>query len=96
MLPFDHIYPAYWFMAYWLNEPEVTIQFPFERATVGPRFRGEHALRRYPTGEERYNKLKVDVLHVSYVRLFVLLLLSLLSLNQGMMGPEEPLNTILI
>lgn len=30
-----------------------TIMFPYEKGPIGPRFRGEHALRRYPTGEER-------------------------------------------
>lgn len=30
-----------------------TIYFPYERGPISPRFRGEHALRRYPTGEER-------------------------------------------
>lgn len=30
-----------------------TIYYPFEKGPVSPRFRGEHALRRYPTGEER-------------------------------------------
>lgn len=32
---------------------KVTIQYPFERGELSPRFRGEHALRRYPNGEER-------------------------------------------
>ena len=27
--------------------------YPFEKGQVSPRFRGEHVLRRYPTGEER-------------------------------------------
>lgn len=27
--------------------------YPFEKGPLSPRFRGEHALRRYPTGEER-------------------------------------------
>jgi NADH-quinone oxidoreductase chain I len=49
----DHLYPGAWMGAYWMNEPEYTIQFPFERSTLSPLFRGEHALRRYPTGEER-------------------------------------------
>ncbi|KTW31156.1 NADH-ubiquinone oxidoreductase 23 kDa subunit, mitochondrial [Pneumocystis jirovecii RU7] len=30
-----------------------TLFYPFEKGPVSPRFRGEHALRRYPTGEER-------------------------------------------
>jgi NADH-quinone oxidoreductase subunit I len=31
----------------------ITVQFPEERAPQSPRFRGLHALRRYPNGEER-------------------------------------------
>src|SRR5215475_11692805 len=31
----------------------VTINYPFEKGPLSPRFRGEHALRRYPNGEER-------------------------------------------
>ncbi len=34
-------------------EPKVTINYPFEKGPLSPRFRGEHALRRYATGEER-------------------------------------------
>lgn len=34
------------------KEP-VTINYPFEKGPLSPRFRGEHALRRYPSGEER-------------------------------------------
>merc|ERR1712177_120327 len=30
-----------------------TINYPFEKGPLSPRFRGEHALRRYATGEER-------------------------------------------
>tara|TARA_B100000945_G_scaffold242740_1_gene198943 strand:+ start:728 stop:1213 length:486 start_codon:yes stop_codon:yes gene_type:complete len=30
-----------------------TINYPFEKGSISPRFRGEHALRRYPNGEER-------------------------------------------
>jgi NADH dehydrogenase (ubiquinone) Fe-S protein 8 len=30
-----------------------TINYPFEKGPISPRFRGEHALRRYPNGEER-------------------------------------------
>ena len=33
--------------------PKKTLNFPFERGALSPRFRGEHALRRYPSGEER-------------------------------------------
>jgi NADH-quinone oxidoreductase subunit I len=34
-------------------KPKATLNYPFEKGYVGPRFRGEHALRRYPNGEER-------------------------------------------
>jgi NADH-quinone oxidoreductase subunit I len=33
--------------------PKVTINYPFEKNPISPRFRGEHALRRYANGEER-------------------------------------------
>lgn len=33
--------------------PSFTINYPFEKGPISPRFRGEHALRRYPSGEER-------------------------------------------
>ena len=32
---------------------KVTINYPFEKAPLSPRFRGEHALRRYDDGTER-------------------------------------------
>ena len=32
---------------------KVTIRYPEERTPMSPRFRGLHALRRYPNGEER-------------------------------------------
>lgn len=32
---------------------KITIQFPEEKTPLSPRFRGIHALRRYPNGEER-------------------------------------------
>jgi len=31
----------------------VTINYPYEKGPLSPRFRGEHALRRYANGEER-------------------------------------------
>ena len=34
-------------------KPKATIDYPNERAPLSPRFKGEHALRRYPNGEER-------------------------------------------
>ncbi len=37
----------------YMFKPKVTINYPFEKGPLSPRFRGEHALRRYPNGEER-------------------------------------------
>ncbi len=34
-------------------KPKVTLNYPHEKGPLSPRFRGEHALRRYPNGEER-------------------------------------------
>lgn len=33
--------------------PKATIEYPYEKSKVSPRFKGEHALRRYANGEER-------------------------------------------
>ena len=37
----------------YMFKPRVTLNYPFEKGPISPRFRGEHALRRYPNGEER-------------------------------------------
>ena len=37
----------------YLFKKKVTINYPYEKGKLSPRFRGEHALRRYPNGEER-------------------------------------------
>ena len=37
----------------YMVRPKATVNYPFERNPQSPRFRGEHALRRYPNGEER-------------------------------------------
>ena len=34
-------------------KPKATINYPYEKGSFSPRYRGEHALRRYPNGEER-------------------------------------------
>ncbi len=36
-----------------LFKPKITVQYPEEKTPQSPRFRGLHALRRYPNGEER-------------------------------------------
>ena len=39
--------------SYIFTKPRVTLNYPFEKGPISPRFRGEHALRRYANGEER-------------------------------------------
>jgi NADH-quinone oxidoreductase subunit I len=38
---------------YFLFAPAITVQYPEEKTPMSHRFRGLHALRRYPNGEER-------------------------------------------
>ncbi|MBZ0324784.1 MAG: NADH-quinone oxidoreductase subunit NuoI, partial [Alphaproteobacteria bacterium] len=40
-------------LRYFFFKPAVTVNYPYEKGPLAPRFRGEHALRRYPNGEER-------------------------------------------
>src|SRR5208282_771841 len=37
----------------YMFKPKATLNYPHEKSPLSPRFRGEHALRRYPNGEER-------------------------------------------
>jgi NADH-quinone oxidoreductase subunit I len=37
----------------YLFKPKLTLNYPHEKNPISPRFHGEHALRRYPNGEER-------------------------------------------
>jgi len=37
----------------YLFRKKITVQYPEEKTPMSPRFRGLHALRRYPNGEER-------------------------------------------
>eukprot|EP01132_Coremiostelium_polycephalum_P002823 gene2823-3508_t len=46
------VFGLYTTMSYFFRK-KCTINYPFEKGPLSPRFRGEHALRRYPTGEER-------------------------------------------
>ena len=39
-----------WVVLEQMFKPPYTIMYPFEKGPLSPRFRGEHALRRYPTG----------------------------------------------
>ncbi|KAK7470362.1 ndufs8, ubiquinone oxidoreductase 23 kd subunit [Stygiomarasmius scandens] len=47
------IFRGMWIVIEQFFRPPYTIMYPFEKGPLSPRFRGEHALRRYPSGEER-------------------------------------------
>ena len=42
-----------WLTLVYMFKPKYTINYPYEKFPQSPRFRGLHALRRYPNGEER-------------------------------------------
>lgn len=42
-----------WLTFKYMFKKKVTINYPYEKSPLSTRFRGEHALRRYPNGEER-------------------------------------------
>ncbi|MGO1117614.1 NADH-quinone oxidoreductase subunit NuoI [Rhodovibrionaceae bacterium A322] len=42
-----------WLTLRYFFKPKVTLNYPHEKGPLSPRFRGEHALRRYASGEER-------------------------------------------
>ena len=46
-------WPPLFFGTWGAFEPDHVIHYPWEKGPLSPMFRGEHALRRYPTGEER-------------------------------------------
>jgi len=50
---FTEIVRGMWIVLEQFFRPPYTIMYPFEKGPLSPRFRGEHALRRYATGEER-------------------------------------------
>jgi len=85
--------------------PPYTIMYPFEKGPLSPRFRGEHALRRYPSGEERcIGRLSTSgtctgaltYLHkpANSVRLFVLHRLLQLRVNPAWMDRGRQLNMV--
>ena len=63
-------------------KPKKTINYPFEKGKISPRFRGELALRRYPNG-------KKDALLVNCVKPSVQLKLSQLNLLREKMEAEK-------
>ena len=42
-----------WLTLRYMFRAKATLNYPYEKGPISPRFRGEHALRRYPNGEER-------------------------------------------
>ena len=47
------VWTVFFFAGWAAFEPDHIIHYPWEKGPLSPIFRGEHALRRYPTGEER-------------------------------------------
>ena len=80
------------------HEP-ATLNYPFEKGPLSPRFRGEHALRRYPSGEERCIACKLceaicpaQVIFVSKVILinsYMLLILMSCTVVKNYMKPKR-------
>ena len=66
-----------------------TVNYPFEKGAISPRMRGEHALRRYPNGEERCIACKLCEAVCPHKRL-----LSILAKDP--MEAEKPQDMILI
>src|SRR5688572_32775397 len=44
---------AHWLTLKYFFKAKATINYPYEKNPISPRFRGEHALGRYPNGEGR-------------------------------------------
>jgi NADH-quinone oxidoreductase subunit I len=47
------LFKGLWLTRGYMFARKVTVQYPEEKTPMSPRFRGLHALRRYPNGEER-------------------------------------------
>ncbi|MDO9459370.1 MAG: NADH-quinone oxidoreductase subunit I, partial [Alphaproteobacteria bacterium] len=39
---------SFWLAMKYFFKPKATLNYPYEKGALSPRFRGEHALRRYP------------------------------------------------
>ena len=50
---------AFWLALKLFFRAKKTLNYPYERGRISPRFRGEHALRRYDGGEERFIACKL-------------------------------------
>ncbi len=47
------LFSGMWLTLKYFFKKKVTLNYPHEKNPLSPRFRAEHALRRYPNGEER-------------------------------------------
>ena len=47
------LFRGLWITLQYFFRKKVTLNYPFEKGNLSPKFRGEHALRRYVSGEER-------------------------------------------
>nr|YP_010835039.1 NADH dehydrogenase subunit 8 [Cryptomonas gyropyrenoidosa]WFQ82714.1 NADH dehydrogenase subunit 8 [Cryptomonas gyropyrenoidosa] len=47
------LFRGFWITMQYFFREKVTLNYPFEKGSLSPRFRGEHALRRYMSGDER-------------------------------------------
>ena len=52
-LLWQELVSGFWLTLRYMFKRKVTLNYPYERSRHSHRFRGEHALRRYPSGEER-------------------------------------------
>ena len=52
-LSFSELIRGLWLTIKYFFKAKVTLNYPHEKGYLSPRFKGEHALRRYPNGEER-------------------------------------------
>ena len=98
-----HVSKGMWIVVENFFRPPYTIMYPYEKGPLSPRFRGEHALRRYPSGEERcigmsYQMPNILVSRsiklVSSVKRYALLKLSLLKVRRVKMDRGGQLNTV--
>lgn len=79
---------ALWLMCRIALVPKVTVNYPFEKGPLSTRFRGEHALRRYPSGEERCIACKLcEAVCPAQVTPNPLLIYSFISIRQLLLKP---------
>ena len=52
-LSFSELIAGLWLTIKYFFKAKVTLNYPHEKGYLSPRFKVEHALRRYPNGEER-------------------------------------------